>query len=45
MLITAALTPDILRRAQELGIDTVLEKPLMPPALLKFVGEATRGAS
>lgn len=36
-LITGSPTPDLLRRAEELGVATVLEKPLMEDVLLDFV--------
>ena len=39
LLITAELSPTILARADEIGIDQVLEKPLAEDDLLNFIKE------
>jgi two-component system response regulator FixJ len=39
-LITGSPSPDLMRRAQQLGVATVLEKPLADDVLLAFVERA-----
>jgi FixJ family two-component response regulator len=39
-LITGSPSPDLLRRAHELGVTTVLEKPLSDDVLLQFIERA-----
>jgi two-component system response regulator FixJ len=40
-LITGSPSPELVRRAHELGVTTVLEKPLSDDVLLQFIERAT----
>ncbi len=40
-LITGSPSPELIRRAKELGVSAVLEKPLSDDVLLRFVERAT----